>query len=59
MVAEDMEESMLHTTNRRLDILTINDAETAAESLQMLMGTEVEGRRDFLFENVDFSILNN
>jgi len=59
MIAEDMEESMLHPTNRRLDILTINDAEAAAESLQMLMGTEVEGRRDFLFENVDFSILNN
>lgn len=59
MVAEDMEESMLHPTNRRLDILTINDAEAAAESLQMLMGTEVEGRRNFLFENVDFNILNN
>ena len=59
MVADDMEESMLHPTNRRLDILTINDAESAAESLQMLMGTEVEGRRDFLFENVDFNMLNN
>ena len=59
MVADDMEESMLHPTNRRLDILTINDAEAAAESLQMLMGMEVEGRRDFLFENVDFNILNN
>ena len=59
MVADDMEESMLHPTNRRLDILTINDAEAAAESLQMLMGTEVEGRRDFLFENVDFNMLNN
>ena len=59
MVAEDMEESMLHPVNRRLDILTINDAELAAESLKMLMGTEVEGRRDFLFENVDFNIINN
>ena len=57
--SEDMENSMLHPTNRRLEILTINDAEAAADSLQMLMGTEVEGRRDFLFENVDFSILNN
>jgi hypothetical protein len=27
--------------------------------LMMLMGPEVEGRREFLFENVDFSILNN
>ena len=58
MVAEDVEQSMLHPTNRRLDIMTIGDAELAAESLQMLMGTEVEGRRDFLFENVDFNILN-
>ena len=59
MRAEDMEESMLHPKNRRLDILTIGDAEAAADCLQMLMGTEVEGRRDFLFENVDFSILNS
>ena len=58
MRAEDMEESMLHPKNRRLDILTIGDAEAAADCLQMLMGTEVEGRRDFLFENVDFNILN-
>ena len=58
MVAEDVEQSMLHPTNRRLDIMTIGDAELAAESLKMLMGTEVEGRRDFLFENVDFNILN-
>ena len=56
--AEDMAESMMHPINRRLEILTINDAETAAESLKMLMGTEVEDRRNFLFDNVDFSILN-
>lgn len=57
--AEDMEQSMLHPTNRRLEVLTIDNAETAADSLYTLMGPEVEGRRDFLFENVDFSILNN
>ena len=57
--SEDMEGSMLHPTNRRLEILTIGDAETAADSIKTLMGTEVEGRRDFLFENVDFSILNS
>ena len=56
---EDMEKSMLHPTERRLEILTINDAEAAAESLKMLMGIDVEPRREFLFENVDFSILNN
>ena len=56
--ADDMERSMLHPTERRLEVLTIHDAEAAAGSIMMLMGPEVEGRRDFLFENVDFSILN-
>ena len=56
--AEDMEQSMLHPTERRLEILTINDIEAAAESIQMLMGEEVEGRKEFLFENVDFSVIN-
>ena len=56
---EDMEKSMLHPTERRLEILTINDAEAAAESLKILMGIDVEPRREFLFENVDFSVLNN
>jgi len=59
MTAEDMEASMMHKTDRRLEVLTIHDAESARESLHMLMGTEVEDRRDFLFENVDFNILNN
>ena len=56
---DDMERSMLHPTERRLEVLSVKDIENAAASLQMLMGPEVEGRRDFLFENVDFSILNN
>ena len=58
MTAEDMEASMMHKTDRRLEVLTIHDAEAARESLKMLMGTEVEDRRDFLFDNVDFNILN-
>lgn len=57
MTAEDMENSMLHPTDRHLEILAIKDVEAAANSLQMLMGEEVEKRREFLFENVDFSIL--
>ena len=59
MTVEDMENSMLHPTDRHLEILAIKDAEAAAESLQMLMGEDVEPRKKFLFENVDFSILNN
>ena len=56
---EDMEQSMLHPQNRRLEILSMKDVESAAESLKMLMGIDVEPRREFLFENVDFSILNS
>lgn len=57
--SKDMEMSMMNPKERRLEILTISDAEAAAESLKMLMGPNVEDRRDFLFENVDFNIINN
>lgn len=59
MTAKDMEESMMHKTDRRLEVLTIHDAILAAESISMLMGTDVDPRRKFLFENVDFSKINN
>jgi DNA gyrase/topoisomerase IV subunit B len=59
MTSEDMEASMMSKTDRHLEVLTIGDAETAAESLKMLMGPDVDDRRDFLFENVDFSIINS
>ena len=59
MNSEDMEASMMSKTDRRLEVLTISDAEAAAESLKMLMGPDVDDRRDFLFENVDFNIINN
>lgn len=58
MTVEDMTASMMHPINRRLEQLTIHDAELADQSIKMLMGEEVENRKKFLFENVDFSILN-
>lgn len=58
MTVEDMTASMMHPTNRRLEQLTIHDTELADQSIKMLMGEEVENRKKFLFENVDFSILN-
>ena len=58
MTSEDMEASMMSKTDRHLEVLTIGDVEAAAESLKMLMGPDVDDRRDFLFENVDFNILN-
>lgn len=56
--AEDMEQSMLHPTDRRLEVLTIHGVQQAEDSLKMLMGPEVNNRREFLFNKVDFSILN-
>ena len=59
MTSEDMEASMMNKTDRHLEVLTISDVEAARESLKMLMGPDVDDRRDFLFENVDFSIINS
>ena len=56
--ADDMEQSMLHKENRRLEVLTVEDFDSAMESLNILMGAgRVKERRDFLFENVDFGAL--
>jgi len=59
MTSEDMEASMMSKTDRHLEVLTIGDVEAAAESLKMLMGPDVDNRREFLFENVDFNIINS
>lgn len=58
MSPEDMKASMLHPTNRHLDILTVDDYDAFCESINILMGPQVEDRREFLFENVDFSVIN-
>lgn len=60
MTAEDMELSMMNKENRHLEVLKIGDFDSAMESLNTLMGAgRVKERRDFLFENVDFSSLYN
>lgn len=59
MRPEDVEESMFHAENQHLECLTIDDFEQTYQTLVMLMGKEVSPRRDYLFENVDFSALNN
>ena len=56
--ADDMERSMLHPTERRVEVLTIKDIQAAGEMLNTLMGNDVDPRKEFLFENVDFSVLN-
>ena len=58
MTAEDMELSMMNKDNRHLEVLKIEDFDSAMESLNILMGAgRVKERRDFLFENVDFGAL--
>lgn len=59
MRPEDVEESMFHAENQHLECLTIDDFEQTYQTLVMLMGKEVSPRRDYLFENVDFSVLNS
>lgn len=58
MTPTDVKNSMLHPEHRHLDILTVNDYDEFSESIHVLMGTNVDDRREFLFENVDFSIIN-
>lgn len=58
MTPADVKNSMLHPEHRHLDVLTVNDYDEFSESIRVLMGTNVDDRREFLFENVDFSIIN-
>lgn len=58
MSSEDMKQSMLHPENRHLEILTVDDYNSFSDSIEMLMGNKVDTRREFLFDNVDFSVLN-
>lgn len=59
MTAEDMEASMMNKEKRRLEVLTFTDFEDVNETIRMLMGKEVKERKDYLFDNVDFSKLIN
>ena len=58
MTAEDMEASMMNKDERRLEVLTFTDFEDVDETIRMLMGKEVKERKEYLFNNVDFSKLN-
>lgn len=57
MSTQNMKDTMFHPQNRRLEILTIDDVEEAYQTLNILMGDNVEERKKFLFENVDFNVL--
>lgn len=55
MNPEQLWETTLNPTNRRMIQVTIDDTLEAERKLQILMSEQVEPRRDFLMENIVFT----
>lgn len=53
MSADEMEESMFNSENQHLDILEYD--ENVDKLLTDLMGDNVLPRKEFIFQNIDFS----
>ena len=47
-------ETTMNPDNRFLFKVTINDADLASDAIQLLMGKEVEGRKEFIVKNAQF-----
>ena len=54
--AETARNSMFNSENQRLDVIEYD--EEAIALLKQLMGSQVEPRKEFIFENVDFSTIS-
>lgn len=54
--AETARNSMFNSENQRLDVIEYD--EEAITLLKQLMGSQVEPRKEFIFENVDFSTIS-
>jgi DNA gyrase subunit B len=48
-------ETTLNPSNRRMVQVNVEDAVEAEQKLKILMGNQVEPRRDFLMENIVFT----
>jgi DNA gyrase subunit B len=53
MDADQLAETTMDPLHRRLRRCTIDDAEAASSTFEMLMGSNVGPRRDFIVENSD------
>ncbi len=55
MSAEQLWETTMNPATRNLIQVTLEDITQAAQTIDMLMGDKVEGRKQFLAENADFN----
>lgn len=55
MDAEQLWETTLNPENRSLKQVTIDDAQEASELISLLMGNQVEPRRNFICENANYA----
>lgn len=58
MNPEQLWETTMNPDNRILKKITIEDAENAMETTEMLMGSEVAPRKQFILENAEFADLD-
>ena len=56
MDAEELYETTMNPENRRLLRVTLNDAAIAEKRIHVLMGDEVAPRKEWINENVDFTL---
>lgn len=57
MTAKDLRNTIFSEENGRLLQMTIEDGARAAQMFELLMGEDVEPRRQYIFENLDFTKL--
>ena len=56
MNAEELYETTMNPENRRLLRVTLSDASVAEKRIHLLMGDQVEPRKEWINENVDFTL---
>ena len=57
MTAKDLRNTIFSEENGRLLQMTIEDGARAAQMFELLMGEDVEPRRQYIFKNLDFTKL--
>ena len=58
MSAEQLWETTLNPENRSLKQVSIEDAKAASDLISLLMGSQVEPRKNYIFENATYANLD-